>query len=105
MNLMVSVGVSFMVPSMTRIAPFCTLSSFSIFVSDSEAYSAVNDTEYHALIQSEEVALFNTLCSTERKGGSNDSPEIPDRRETSYIPSLPSGEKEDEEEKRASISL
>ena len=29
MNLMVSVGVSLVVPSMTRIASFCTLSSFS----------------------------------------------------------------------------
>ena len=27
----------------------------------------------------------------ERKGESNDSPEIPDRRETSDIPGLPSG--------------
>ena len=32
MNLMVSVGVSLVVPSMTRIASFCTLSSFSRFV-------------------------------------------------------------------------
>ena len=35
-NLMVSVGVSFVVPSVTRIASFCTLSSFSRFV-----YSAI----------------------------------------------------------------
>ena len=32
----------------------------------------------------------------DRKGESNDSPEIPDRRETSDIPSLPSGETETE---------
>ena len=30
----------------------------------------------------------------DRKGESNDSPEIPDRRETSDIPGLPSGDKE-----------
>ena len=32
MNLVVSVGVSLVVPSMTRFASFCTLSSFSRFV-------------------------------------------------------------------------
>ena len=32
MNLMVSAGVSLVVPSMTRIASLCTLSSFSRFV-------------------------------------------------------------------------
>ena len=32
MNLMVSMGVSLVVPSMTHIAMFCTLSSFSRFV-------------------------------------------------------------------------
>ena len=34
MNLMVSVGVSLVVQSMTGIASFCTLSSFSSFVCD-----------------------------------------------------------------------
>ena len=32
MNFMVSVAASLVVPSMTRIASFCTLSSFSRFV-------------------------------------------------------------------------
>ena len=32
MNLMISMGVSLVVPSMTHIASFCTLSSFGRFV-------------------------------------------------------------------------
>ena len=38
----------------------------------------------------------------DRKGESNDSPEIPDRRVTSDIPSLPSGGNRDREKKRMS---
>ena len=34
----------------------------------------------------------------DRKGESNDSPEIPDRRVTSDIPGLPSGEEEEQEQ-------
>ena len=36
----------------------------------------------------------------DRKGKSNDSPEIPDRRVTSYIPGLPSGIYQSEQEER-----
>ena len=39
MNLMVSMGVSLAVPSMTRIASFCTLSNFSRFVCHSVPFS------------------------------------------------------------------
>ena len=63
-NLMLSIGVSFVVPSMTRIASFCTLSSFSRFVCAIIVMpSPLSMTLRSALWYSRRGALFNTFCS------------------------------------------
>ena len=53
---MASMGVSFVVPRMTPMASFSTLSSFSRL-----DCNTVNDAEYHTLIQQEQIALFDVF--------------------------------------------
>ena len=63
MNLLVSMGVSLMVPSMTRIASFCALFSFSRFVCASVVRSNHNSVNLHTWrsggsVQSDSIFLL-----------------------------------------------
>ena len=61
---MASMGVSFVVPKVTLMASFCTLSSFSRSHRDRVVRPRrVNEAEYHTLTQQEQITLFDAFWS------------------------------------------